>query len=245
MPVRDGARFLEAAVRSVLGQTFRDFELILWDDGSTDATPGMADALGAADTRVRVFHGPPRGVAVAMKEAHAHASGRYVGWVDADDVVQPTLLEETVAVLDAEPAVGVVYTDHVIMDAEGRGLGVGTRSGIPYSKERLLVDFMCFHFRLFRRACFDAAGGINASYATAHDYDFCLRMSEVCEMRRLPRALYGYRMHDGAISSGRRIEQIESSARAIREALSRRGMDATHELTVEIVGRYGLRRKGG
>jgi len=115
--------------------------------------------------------------------------------VDSDDALAPTAVEETAAVLDHEPSVGMVYTDHVMVDESGRLLGLGARCAIPYSKDRLLVDFMTFAFRLLRRGVYDAAGGVEESFATAHDYDFCLRVSEVAQIRHLARPLYAYRIN--------------------------------------------------
>jgi glycosyltransferase involved in cell wall biosynthesis len=240
MCVYNRAAYVEAAARSVLTQTRRDLELILWNDGSTDGSAEILDRLAATDPRIRVFHEPNRGISKALKLAHAPAQGRYIGWVDSDDLVANTALEECAAVLDSRP-VGMVYTDHIVIDAAGRALGIGKRCEIPYSPERLLIDFMTFHFRLVRREVLEKAGGVNDTFATAHDYDFCLRVSEIATIEHLRRPMYLYRVHDGAVSTTKRVEQIESAARAIREALARRGLSQTHELAVEIVGRYTLR----
>lgn len=243
MPVRDRERFVEQALRSALSQTRQDFEVIVWDDGSTDGTREILSRLAGVDPRCRVFFEPHRGVSRSMRLAHAHARGRYVGWLDSDDVLADTALEETSRILDTNPRAGMVYTNHLLIDERNKTLGLGRRCQIPYGKERLLVDFMTFHFRLFRREVFDAAGGIDDSFEAAYDYDFCLRVSEVASIVHLPRPLYAYRVHGGAISSAGRMVQIESAARAIRGALSRRGLDQTHELDVEIVGRYSIRPK--
>jgi glycosyltransferase involved in cell wall biosynthesis len=243
MCVHNRERFLEPAMRSVLDQSRRDLEFIVWDDGSTDGSRDIIARLAKGDPRVRAFFEPNRGAAAAIKLAHHHASAHYLGWVDSDDLLLPDALKLTAQTLDTRPSLGMVYTDHIILDEAGRSLGLGKRCQIPYSPERLLVDFMTFHFRLFRRDAFEKAGGINDSFDAAHDYDFCLRLSEVATIGHLPKPLYAYRVHTSAISSQRRLLQIESAARAIREALSRRGLAETHELDVEIVGRYAVRPK--
>jgi GT2 family glycosyltransferase len=97
---------------------------------------------------------------------------------------------------------------------------------------------------LYRRDAYERAGGINTSFMTAQDYDFCLRMSEVTEIACIPEPLYLYRMASDSISHVKRLEQIESSARAIREALVRRGLADRAELRVEIVGKFSIRPKG-
>jgi GT2 family glycosyltransferase len=129
------------------------------------------------------------------------------------------------------------------MDDAGRVGGPGNRTKIPYSRNRLLIDFMTFHFRLMRRDVFDRVGGIDESIPGAEDYDLCLRLSEQTEIRHLARPLYFYRVHDRSVSSERRLWQIMQSKEAIARALARRGMDGEFDIDVELVGRFRLRRK--
>ena len=235
---------LPAAIGSVLRQTYKDFELLVWDDGSTDGTVAAAKKVAGEDPRVRVIASVVnQRVAKSLNAAARMLQGKYLGWVDSDDALAPTALEETAAVLDAGPQVGMVYTDYLVMDEAGQIKGPGTRTKIPYSKDRLLIDFMTFHFRLIRRSVFDAVGMLDENADSAEDYDLCLRLSEVTEIHHLPRPLYYYRVHDNAISSAQRVEQIMQSKKAIARALARRGMDREFEIEVEIVGRFRLRKK--
>ncbi len=96
----------------------------------------------------------------------------------------PTTLEDTVAILNAYPPIGLVYLvyiDYEVIDAQGNNWGLGNRCKIPYSKDRLLVDFMLFYFRLMRHSAYDPVGGIDATFDCAQDYDLCLKLSEVTE----------------------------------------------------------------
>lgn len=244
MPLYNRERYVAAAVRSVLAQSFRDFELLICDDGSTDGSLAAAREAAGTDPRVRIFAMEHAGLARTLQRAHEHVTTPFIGWLDSDDMLAPLALERTHQVLARHPTVGAVYTHHVMINDAGQMLGIGQRCGIPYSKDRLLVDFMTFHFRLYRRDAYERAGGINTSFHTAQDYDFCLRLSEVTDFLCIPEPLYLYRMASDSISHVRRLEQIESSARAIREALERRGLADKAELRVEIVGRFSIRPKG-
>lgn len=243
LPVFNRRDYLAQSIGSVIAQTRHDWELLVWDDGSTDGSADEARRIAADDPRVRVMGAPNQGVARAMAEAYRHVSGRFIGWLDSDDWLAPTAFEVTARALEQRPDVGMVYTDHAVVDAAGALLGVGARCQIPYSKERLLIDFMTFHFRLFRHEVYDRVGGVDTSYPSTHDYDFCLRVSEVATIVHLPGVQYFYRKTPGAISSSRRVEQIEESARAIRAAMARRGHDTDYELEVEIEGRYSIRKR--
>ena len=138
----------------------------------------------------------------------------------------------------------MVYTNYLTMSLAGQPIGPGSRTKIPYSKDRLLIDFMTFHFRLMRREAFDRVGGMDPSFDSAEDYDLCLKLSEMTTIEHLPRPLYLYRVHKGSVSSEQRLRQIMSSKEAIARALVRRGLDTQYDIDVELVGRFSLKRKG-
>jgi len=239
MTVRDGERYLAQAIESVRAQTFADWELVVWDDGSTDGTPAIIRALAAQEPRIRAFTGEPLGRRRALVEAHRRARGDLVGWIDADDWLAPEALARTHAARTSSGA-DLVYTDHVIASADGEQRGLGRRTRIPYTPRGLLTDFMTFHFRLFTRAVFERAGGIDPDREIAIDYDLCLRISEVGRIRHLAEPLYFYREHRQQMSTAKRRAQIAASAAAIRAALVRRGLSA-HALDVDLEhGRFRL-----
>jgi hypothetical protein len=158
-------------------------------------------------------------------------------------MLESTALEETVAVLDSDPSIGVVYTDYRVIDANDAVKGYGRRCRIPYSKDRLLLDFMTFHFRLMRRSVYDQVGTIDDTLEPAEDYDLCLKLSEITEFKHLAKPLYRYRIHGQNLSQQQRIKQIECSKTAVSKALERRGLADRLELHVEIREKFILRSK--
>lgn len=243
MPVYNREHYLKEAIESVLAQTRRDFELLVWDDGSTDNSVALARHYEQCDRRVRVITASHQGQTKSLIAAIAATTGAYVGWVDSDDFIAPTALFETATVLEQEPEVGLVYTDYLVIDEHSSVKGLGQRCRIPYSKDRLLVDFMIFHFRLFRRSVYNLVGGLDESMVRAQDYDLCLRLSEVTQISHIQKPLYYYRQHKSSVSQQQRVEQILAAEQAIVRALERRGLSERYELEVEIVGRYLLRQK--
>ncbi|MEQ9459874.1 MAG: glycosyltransferase [Phycisphaeraceae bacterium] len=239
MTLYNRAKYVAEAIESVLAQTFEDWELVVWDDGSTDGSSEIARGYAKRDERVRYVRDERnRGMYFALHDGLALTAGGYLGWVDSDDRLMAGALEQCVGVLETRSEVGMVYTDHVEMDETGRELRVGARCAIPYSKNRLLRDFMAFHFRLMRREVFDAVGGIDVRFGYAQDYDLCLRVSEVTEVEHLREVLYAYRVHQQSISRASRLGQIEGSATAVRRALRRRGLETRYDLVVELVPRF-------
>ncbi|HEY9650454.1 MAG TPA: glycosyltransferase family 2 protein, partial [Coleofasciculaceae cyanobacterium] len=113
-------RYLGAAIESILSQTRGDFELLIWDDGSTDRSVDIARCYEALDHRVRVIAAKHMGRVLALKAAVAQTSGIYLGLVDSDDLLAPTAIEKTATVLDSSPEVGFVYTDYLDMEETGK-----------------------------------------------------------------------------------------------------------------------------
>lgn len=224
IPVYNRERYVGTAIESVLNQTKRDFELLVWDDGSTDHSIDIAHHYAALDSRVRAIGAEHQGIAPAVKAAFAATSGTYIGLVDSDDELAPTALEETAAILDSHPEVGLVYTDYRLIDENGQDKGLGWRCRIPYSKDRLLINFMTFHFRLIRRCVYEQVGGINDSFELSEDYDLCLRLSEVTAVYHVQKPLHYYRRHAGNITH-QELEAWHWAARATSQALKRRGLD--------------------
>lgn len=225
-------RYLAAAIQSVLAQTYPHFELLIWDDGSTDRSVAIAQAYAQQDPRIRVIAAQHQGLSMSLSQAIASTTHHpYLGWVDSDDQLAPTALAETVAILDAQPQTGMVYTDYRIIDAEGNLRGNGRHCQIPYSPQRLLVEFMTFHFRLLRRSLYEQVGGIDPTFERAEDYDLCLRFSEVTDIVHLPRPLYFYRQHEGNVTHDD-LEMLRWTHRASTQALERRGLADRYEIRV-------------
>lgn len=235
------AAMLDACLTSIRAQDHPSFEVLVMDDASSDGALDVARRHAGDDPRVRVFESATNvGSFANLARAHDHALGAYIGWVDSDDLILPDCLSACAAVLDEKSGVGCVYTDQMVIDEHNRPLGYGQRAAIPYSSDRLLIDFMTFHFRLYRRSVYDEVGGVDTSMPIAADYDFCLKLSEVTGFERIDRPLYLYRQHAATISAARRLEQIKASAEAVRRALVRRGMGDTHRLDVELIGRFQI-----
>src|SRR4051794_12513241 len=99
IPAYNRADLVGLAIESVLGQTRRDFELIVWDDGSTDGTLDAARKAAGEDPRVRIIAGEHAGASASINSAAKIARGQYLGTLDSDDLLAPTALEETAAIL--------------------------------------------------------------------------------------------------------------------------------------------------
>jgi glycosyltransferase involved in cell wall biosynthesis len=216
-------RYLAKAIASVSTQTYQDFELILFDDGSTDNSLAIALEYAAQDKRIKLIASPHIGRIPALIEASKQATGEYAGVLDSDDWISDNALAETVAVLDSKPEVGVVYTNCVHTDPEGNILGERKQNQLPFSRDRLLIDFIIFHLRIYRRSLFEQVGGYDSTLLKAEDYDLALKLSEITQAEFIPAATYYYRQHPQSMGASNRIEQIYWTKKVIERSLLRTG----------------------
>ena len=108
MSVYNGERFLAPAIESILGQTFGDFEFLILDDGSTDATPRIVAGYAALDPRIRPIIRENRGLVASLNQLLEEARAPIVARMDADDISRPERFAKQAAFLDAHPDYGVI-----------------------------------------------------------------------------------------------------------------------------------------
>ncbi len=120
MSVYNGERFLREAIESILSQTFRDFEFIIVNDGSTDGTAGILNSYALSDSRVRVFEQENMGQCASDNRGCSLARGKYIARMDSDDVSMRDRLERQIAFLENHEKVGLLGGAVEIIDDRGR-----------------------------------------------------------------------------------------------------------------------------
>lgn len=212
IPTFNRAAFIADALQSVLTQTFQDFEIIVVDDGSTDDTAQIVQSIG--DARVRYVSQKNRGVSAALNTGWRAARGEYIARLDSDDVWLPTLLQELVAVLDADAALGVAYARAQGMKAQGVPLPqlLGARERFAGDTLTSLVygDFICPMAVMIRRAALEQVGGYDESLFANEDWDVWMRIAQSYGIAYVPRVLARYRFHAQNLtrSDSARMERV-------------------------------------
>jgi glycosyltransferase involved in cell wall biosynthesis len=213
MSVHDGARWVGEAVASVLGQTDGDLELIVIDDGSTDAT---AEVLAAVrDGRVSVHRQARTGLTRALNRALGLAGADLVARLDADDVALPTRLARQRAFLAAHPEVGVLGTGAREVDEAGTPVREVRPPADDARLRRALIRANPFvHSSIMaRRALLARAGGYDESLAVAQDYDLWMRLARVTRLANLDEVLVVRRLGPGRVSVEREEDRLRTEAR--------------------------------
>lgn len=222
-PTYNRARFLPAAVASVLSQTFGDFELIIVDDGSEDNTPDVLKPF-LADRRVRYVYQENQGQSHARNLALKQATGDFIAFLDSDDVWAPDKLEKQLAVFRANSEVDIVHGDEAIINEQGSVVSLQNMRRYSGRITRYLLadNSVSITTALVRRRCFDEMGGFDTSVGVADDYELWLRFSARYCYQYEPGIVASYRVMADQISSDKR-RRYAANERIIQQFLARYG----------------------
>jgi hypothetical protein len=225
MPVFNGGRFLGPAVRSILEQTFSDFELIAIDDGSTDQSALLLADFARSDRRIRLITQANAGIVASLNRALELAGGEYIARMDADDVALPSRFARQAAFLDTRPDVAVLGSAVTLIDEEGRATRDVDYPLTPPEVSGFLIEVGCALAHpavMMRRADIVVVGGYRAAYRHAEDYDLWLRISESRAIANLPDRLLHYRQHPSKASARHAAAQMLATKVAQLAAQARR-----------------------
>lgn len=200
IPTYNSAHYVTAAIESVLGQTFRDVEIIVVDDGSTDDTREM---LRRYDAPVRYIHQQNGGVAAARNHGVRESRGRYVAFLDADDTWLSHKLERQLAALEEHPRHQLCYSAFTIVDSELAPLATGESAREGTALEDLLlrgnvVGSICTV--LCERGVFERVGGFDPELSQCADWDMWVRLAAQTEFLYIDEPLVTYRQHTSNMS---------------------------------------------
>lgn len=228
MPVYNAARYLGAAVQSILAQTWRDFELIAIDDGSTDESRRILESLAAQDPRLVIRSRPNTGIVGALNEGLALARGEFIARMDADDEAAPTRLAAQVARLRLETGIVALGSAVTFMDAAGHPVKAFPRPLGHDAIERALLagdgGAMIHPAVTFRASALRQVGGYRQQANYVEDFDLFLRLAQVGALANLPTFELRYRVHPESINFTKNAGRHAVKLAVLREACQVRGI---------------------
>ena len=241
LPVYNGAKTIEATIASVLDQELEDFELLVINDGSTDQTLDVLTRID--DPRIIVHSFENGGLATSRNRGIRLADGKYLAFIDADDLWTPDKLRKQLQVLVSNPTAGMAYSLTDCIDEQGSYVGPGShivQFGQVY--EQLLVrNFIESGSNpLIPRCVFDEVGEFDESLAAAEDWDVYLRIAHDYSIVCVPEAQILYRIHSGSMSSNIERQKL-ACFRVFEEALERLPLGSERD-HVDRAGRANLNR---
>ena len=205
IPCYNQGKFIDEAVDSVLAQSYKEFEIIIVNDGSTDELTSTVLRTYNKD-KTRVIHTENQGLAAARNNGIKEAKGDYILPLDADDTIGLTYLEQAVYLLDNRSDLGIVYCRAQLFGA------VETEWLLPrYSLEEILIDNVIFCSAMFRKSDWESVGGYDPGMIYGwEDYEFWLSLIELGrEVYQIPEILFSYRVtSDSMVRSKERWQKV-------------------------------------
>jgi glycosyltransferase involved in cell wall biosynthesis len=221
MPARNAARFIGAAIDSVLRQEGIELELIVVDDCSDDGTADVVESI--RDRRLRLLRNPQRrGIGACHNLVLRYSRAPYIAHVDADDLILPGALRKLVDAVAGDPRAGQSHCYFFDIDRDGNATRGSFRRrwhllrqrrppGLDY-RRALLVENVTNALRTYRRSALDAAGAFDERLPFAVDYDMALRIVDRDRIALAPEFLYARRLHSRNTTEGLRFQALRFKA---------------------------------
>lgn len=214
LPVRNGESTIESTIKSVLTQTYDDFNLIIVDDGSTDRTKDIVRKISAVDPRILYVEGQARGRTFARNLGISKTDSEYIAAMDADDLCMPERLTLQVAAMDADNSLAVIGT-HISWFGEKKGIPRMLTSKRECRIALKLFSPLCHPSTLMRRTAFERAGRYINERQLAEDYDLFCRLSFFGEIANIPIPLLAYNIHKAQSSQEQKTQQTHDMIQTI------------------------------
>jgi glycosyltransferase involved in cell wall biosynthesis len=231
MPAYNAEKYISKAIESILAQTYRNFELIILDDGSHDSTNNIAQSYARQDPRVKVHRQENSGVIVSLNQLVELSTGEILFRMDADDVSLDTRFERQLAYLEQHPEVIALGSRVQLMDPDGDPINDDFFNAVTHEQiDGLNLSVraaLCHPAVAMRKSAVVKLGGYRSEYAHAEDLDLFLRMAELGRLANLEETLLRYRLHPDSIGHTKTQHQFRSASAAVNEARRRRGISAT------------------
>jgi glycosyltransferase involved in cell wall biosynthesis len=212
IPTYNSVRYVTEAIDSVLTQTYRDFEILVVDDGSKDETSEVLTKRYGDS--IRYLYKENGGVSSARNYGIERAEGKYIAFLDADDIWLPEKLEKQVDLLEKHPEVGLCYVSTQRVDEDLNFLNkIEAKSYADYCETLLLnlniVAGSCSS-AMVRRDIISQTDGFDAKFSTYADWEFWLRLSLLTEFAPVKEDLVKYRMVKGSMSSKPEVSKLDA-----------------------------------
>lgn len=206
LPVYNGAQFLRESIKSVINQTYQNWELLILDDCSTDDTPLIAKEFQAQDARICYYRNEKNlKLPGNLNKGFSLSKGNYLTWTSDDNIFRPTAFEKMLTALQENPQVQLVYASFQLMDENGRYTQV--THAVPNGKDLILgsnVVGACF---MYTRNVYETVGDYDTDLFLVEDWDFWQRVFMKFDAVTINEILYDYRQHSNSLTNtGRREE---------------------------------------
>ena len=200
MPVYNGEKYLKQSIESVIRQSYKEWELIIVNDCSTDSSRDIMQSYADIDSRIRIVDNSSNlKLPMSLNAGFREARGNYLTWTSDDNLYKANALEELAGYLENNPEIGLVYSDMDFVDASLNFI----REQCLEPQMLLYADCVGASF-MYRREVLDKVGEYDPNMFLVEDYEYWIRISEQFKIGHLNKNLYTYRVHDSSLTGTRK-----------------------------------------
>lgn len=211
IPAYNSELYIREAIESALAQTYKDLEIIVIDDDSTDKTGQIAKSFGSGLTYIR--HNHNRGPSAARNTGIKHVNGEYIAFLDSDDIWLPNKIQEQIKLLENNKDIALVYSDGYRVNLSGLEMGLLFNIVKPYRgfvfEELILDNFIPTSSVIVRKDILNEVGTFNDRFLISQDFDLYLRIAESYEIDFVDAPLFKYRIYPDSASSKKRDVMLD------------------------------------
>ena len=227
MPVFNSEQFVAEAIESILNQTFKDFEFLILDDTSTDKSFRIIKDFEQQDSRIKVYQNEKNlGVVESRNKLISLSKGKYIAWLDSDDIALKNRFEKQINFLEAHPEIGMAGAFPIIIDENGNKI---RKWWFETDPQKLKIELF-FHSPFLSssvvirksalpRNCYDS------KFPVAEDFDLYSKISENSDIANIPEILVKYRINSKGLSKSNTEKMEQLSVQVIKEHAERLGIE--------------------
>ena len=196
-------KYLSASIQSILNQSYKEIEYVVYDDCSTDSTFKVMMDFQAKDKRIIAIKGEKKLSIPECRNKLIHlAKGKYIAWQDADDISMPYRIAEQVALMESKPDIGICggYLEFISHTGQSTSMRMYHTDDRELRRHIFRYSPVAQPAAMIRRSLFQVVGDYNKKYFVSQDLDMSFRIGQVSKFANVPRVLVQYREHDQSIS---------------------------------------------
>ncbi len=231
LPTYNGSKYIRESINSIIAQTYKDWELIVIDDCSTDDTNKIVSEYSKNDSRVSIYKNEtnqrlPKSLNIGFKKT----KGDFLTWTSDDNIFKPNALERLVTELKSNPQVGLVFSAMEYIDGEGKKQE--EKSYVPEDVSEIKYKNIVGACFMYSRRVYEEIGDYIPEKFLVEDYDYWIRISRKFELKYVKDVLYEYRVHGGSLTATRNKQMFQEKIKLMQEVIDKDQL--THNIQMRI-----------
>lgn len=219
LPTYNGSKYIKQSIESIINQTYKEWELIVIDDCSTDDTNKIVQEYTLKDNRIKLYKNETnKRLPASLNTGFAKTSGEYLTWTSDDNIYKENAFEKMIEYFQLNSDVGFVFSNMTIIDENGNIKQ--KNSYIPSSMEEIKYKNIVGASFMYKREVYKTIGDYDTSKFLIEDYDYWLRISRKFKIGFINDSLYFYRTHSGSLTESKNSQMLEAKIKLYEEELS-------------------------